>query len=273
MNIAFYLEESVVLRAIICASLLVIATAPIGIFLILRRMSLSGDSLGHAVLPGASLGALFTGGASWGISFGAAIVGSLVFAIASKMQKYLKLQEDANFAIFYLSSLSLGILISDYSHDHEVLEKILFGNLFKIDNFTIILSLIAAIISITSMALIYKKLLLETLDPEFYQQAYNSDHIKHIFYVLFAIVSIVAFQAMGTLLALGIILLPAITSKYWINNIKQQIFIAALIGIFGAIIGILIAYLNNITPSAAIVITYITLILLSITTKRLINIK
>lgn len=241
-------------RALIAGLLLAIAAAPIGVFLVIRRMSLVGDALGHAVLPGATLGALLSGGATWAISLGAAITGSLLFGLAARLQNRLRLQEDAVFALFYLGSLSLGLIIANKGGDEVHLEEILFGHLMSLDNFALLLCALAAIISTIAIFFIYQPLLANSVDKNFLANSPKIKNAKVLFYIVLALVSVASFQALGTLLSVGLFIGPAICAKYWGKSVKGQIIASAIFGILAIIIGILISLAIKVSPSPIIVL-------------------
>ncbi|KAF0186138.1 MAG: ABC transporter [Hyphomonadaceae bacterium] len=244
-------------RALVSGLFLAIATAPIGVFLLVRRLALVGDALGHAVLPGATLGALLSGGASWGISFGAAITGSALFGFAASVQKRMKLQEDAVFALFYLGSLSLGLIIADIGGAQVDLEDILFGNILNLDNFTVFLSVFAGIISLGGMAYIYKPLLLSSIDKNFLENSPKIKNANGIFYVLLALVSVAAFQSLGTLLSVGIFIGPAICAKYWGGEIKRQMLTSVFFSIGAMILGLVFGRILEINPAPLVVLVLV----------------
>jgi len=256
--------------AMICGLFLAVATAPIGVFLLIRRLALVGDALGHAVLPGATLGALLSGGAGWAISLGAALTGSALFGMASRLQKRMKLHEDAIFALFYLGSLSLGLIIAETGQNQVDLEEILFGDILNLDSFAVYLSVFAGFISLAALWLIYKPLLLSSIDKQFLENSPRIKNANTIFFVILALVSVATFQALGTLLSVGIFIGPAICAKYWGGDIKKQMFISVFFSLFAIFAGLIAGKLLSLNPSPLIVLT---LVFLSIGSAFLNNTK
>ncbi len=244
-------------RAIFVGLCLMISAAPIGVFLVLRRMSLAGDALGHSILPGATIGALLSHSASWAISLGAAITGSLLFSIASRLPKILKLSEDTIFACFYLGALSLGFMIANLGENHVHLEDILFGDLKNISDFSVYLAFFVMIISSFIMRKIYSPLLFDTIEPDAFSYQKKTNQARATFYVIVTLLLVSAFQTMGTLLAIGIIITPAISAKFWAKSVKKQIFVSGLIGIIAIIFGIFINYVTNIQATGLIVFSLV----------------
>lgn len=244
------LLDETLLRNAIASLALVIAAAPIGRFLVLRRMSLVGDAIGHSLLPGAVLGAMVSNSQSWAIAIGAAVSGALLFAIASRLPKILKLGEDTVFAIFYLSALSIGVLLAAKSNGEIHIEEMLFGNANNTNWFICGFAVCISIISLVAIKLIYRPLLLETIEPNNPIYEKSTLMARSIFYVLLTLLIVAAFQIFGALLAIGIIVLPAIASGFWSNKLISQIFIAAIIGIVTMLFGNLIFKFSGLNQSA-----------------------
>lgn len=260
--------DEILIRNLVSSVALVIAAAPIGRFLILRRMSLVGDAIGHSLLPGAVLGAILSHSQPWAISLGAAISGAFLFALASKMPKLLRLKEDTVFAIFYLAALSIGVLLAN-SHGGEIhLEDLLFGDMEKADTSVTIFSISVAAVCIFGMKLIFNPLLLDTIEPE--NSVYESKTIvpRMAFYVFVTILIVGAFQTMGALLAIGSILLPSIAAGYFSQKLKMQIILAAVIGVFAIFLGTMMNLLFGLHQSATVILILVALTFISAFTTR-----
>ncbi len=153
-------------RALVACLCLALGAAPIGTFLSMRRMSLMGDALSHAVLPGAAIGYLVAGSLSLtAMGIGGLIAGLSVALLAGAVSRMTVLQEDASFASFYLISLAVGVLIVSLRGSNIDLLHVLFGTILAID--TDALVLIGTITSLTLMtlALLYRPLVIDCFDP------------------------------------------------------------------------------------------------------------
>ncbi len=126
-----FLEFSFMRRALVGCLALALGCGPVGTLLILRRMSLMGDALSHAVLPGAAIGFLVAGLSLVSMSIGGAIAGLAVALLSGLVTRVTALREDASFAAFYLASLALGVLIvSTYGSSIDLL-NVLFGSILS----------------------------------------------------------------------------------------------------------------------------------------------
>ena len=121
-------------RALTACTALSVGGAPLGVFLVLRRMALVGDAMSHAILPGASLAFLFFGLSLWPMTLGGLLAGLLVALAAGIVTRFTQLKEDASFTGAYLLSLALGVLVISIKGSTIDLMHVLFGNVLAVDN-------------------------------------------------------------------------------------------------------------------------------------------
>ena len=145
-------------RALVACAALSIGCGPIGVLLVLRRMSLIGDSMSHAVLPGAAIGFVISGLSLVSMSIGGFVAGLLVALLSGVVARVTQLREDASFAAFYLISLALGVLIVSTRGSNVDLMHVLFGTILAVDDRSLILVSAIATVSIAVLAVIYRPL-------------------------------------------------------------------------------------------------------------------
>lgn len=251
-------------NALVSCLSLGLGAGPVGVLLVLRRMSLMGDALSHAVLPGAALGYILAGLSLPALSFGGFIAGLIVALLAGIVSRLTHLKEDASFAGFFLISLALGVLIISLRNSSVDLMNILFGSALAVDNASLIL--IASITSITlvTLAIIYRPLVVECFDPSFFRLVHGHGPFYHIIFLVLVVMNLVAgFQSMGTLLSLGIMMLPATSSRFWTAHIWPMFIISVLISIISGYFGLLISYHLNFPSGPCIVLTAGTIYIIS----------
>ncbi|MRN38664.1 metal ABC transporter permease [Neisseria sp. CCUG17229] len=240
------------LASIFCLAL---SAAPVGVFLVMRRMSLVGDALGHAVLPGAAIGYMFAGLSLPAMSIGGFVAGLLMALLAGLVSRFTTLKEDANFAAFYLTSLAIGVVLVSKNGDSVDLLHLLFGSVLAVD--VAALTLIAAAASITALALavIYRPLVLESIDPLFLKAVNGKGGFWHVLFLVLVVMNMVAgFQALGTLMSVGLMMLPAITARLWAKSMGMMISMAALIALLCGFAGLLFSYHIEIPSGPAIIL-------------------
>ncbi len=243
-------------RALAACITMAASAAPLGVFLVLRRMALVGDAVSHAILPGAALAFLFAGVALWPMTIGGLVAGLLMALIAGVITRITTLKEDASFTAAYLTSLAIGVMIISLKGSAIDLLHILFGNVLAVDNDSLKLVNSIATFSLLTLAIIYRPLIMECFDPGFLKVQQGRGAMYHQLFLVLVILNLVAsFQALGTLMAVGIMVLPAIATKFWTKNIDIAIALSIVFGILSATIGLLLSYHFSLPSGPAIVLT------------------
>jgi len=253
--IAPFTEFEFMRRALVGVLALALAGGPLGVFLMLRRMSLVGDAMAHAILPGAAVGLLVSGLNLFAMTAGGLIAGIVVAVAAGLVARATELKEDASLATFYLVSLALGVMIISLKGTNLDLLHLLFGNVLALDDQTLLL--IAAITSVTLviLALIYRPLVLECVDPGFLRSVSNAGAPAHLAFLVLVVMNLVGgFQALGTLLAVGIMMLPAATGRFWTRDITMMILIAVGCGAIAGYAGLLLSFYTSVASGPAIIL-------------------
>lgn len=244
-------------RALIACVCLGLGSGPIGVFLMLRRMSLMGDAMSHAVLPGAAIGYLIAGSLSLtAMGLGGLIAGLSVALLSGLVSRVTVLQEDASFASFYLTSLALGVLIVSLRGSNIDLLHVLFGTILAID--APALYQIGAITTATLLALavIYRPLVMECFDPGFLRAVGGRGPLYHFLFLLLVVLNLVAsFQALGTLMAVGLMMLPAAVAQLWSRSLPAMMMIATGTAMVSGYVGLIASYHLEFASGPTIIIT------------------
>jgi zinc/manganese transport system permease protein len=230
-------------RALVGTLAQALGAGPVGVFLMLRRMSLVGDAMAHAILPGAALGYL-VGGLSLGwMTAGGMAAGFAVALGAGAVARLTMLREDASLAAFYLVSLALGVTLVSLKGSNVDLLHVLFGTVLALDDAALVLLQRITTITLLALALIYRPLVLECVDPGFLRSVSGAGGVTHLAFLALVVLNLVGgFHALGTLLAVGLMMLPAIAARFWTQDITMLIVLATLIGIGSGIAGLLISF-------------------------------
>jgi zinc/manganese transport system permease protein len=244
-------------RALIACLCLGLGSGPIGVFLMLRRMSLMGDAMSHAVLPGAAIGYLVAGSLSLtAMGIGGLVAGLSVALLSGLVSRTTVLQEDASFASFYLTSLALGVLIVSLRGSNIDLLHVLFGTILAID--APALYQIGAITTVTLvvLAIIYRPLVMECFDPGFLRAVGGRGPLYHFLFLLMVVLNLVAsFQALGTLMAVGLMMLPAAIAQLWSRSLPRMMVIATISAVASGYIGLIASYQLEFASGPTIIIT------------------
>ncbi|MGI8853169.1 MAG: metal ABC transporter permease [Methyloceanibacter sp.] len=250
-----FAEFAFMRRALIGCLALSLSAPPIGVFLVLRRMSLMGDVMGHAILPGAAIGFLLAGLSLFAMSLGAFASGLAVALAAGLVARTTILREDASLAGFYLVSLALGVLIVSMRGSNVDLLHVLFGTVLALDDAAILLLAAIATVSLATLAVIYRPLVLECFDPQFLRSVSNLSSPTHLIFLVLVVLNLVAgFQALGTLMAVGIMLLPAVAARFWAADVSGMILVAMAGAFAASVAGLLLSYYANLPTGPAIIL-------------------
>ena len=230
-------------RALVACLALSLGAAPIGVLVVLRRMSLMGDALSHSILPGVALGFLFSGLSIPLMSLGGFVSALIVALLAGVVSRTTILKEDASLVGFYLISLALGSLIVSVKGNNIDLVHILFGNVLAIDKTALILVSVISSVILLVTAWIYRPLMIECFDPNFMRSLRGRGHLyEGLFIVMIVLCMVAAFQTMGTLMALGLVMLPAIIARFWAQEILSLFVTALIAAMVSRYIGLLLSF-------------------------------
>ncbi|HEY8579716.1 MAG TPA: metal ABC transporter permease [Beijerinckiaceae bacterium] len=253
--IAPFMEFEFMRRALVGACALAVAGAPLGVFLLLRRMSLTGDAMAHAILPGAAVGYLVAGLSLPAMTIGGLAAGLSVALLAGLVTRVTALREDASLAGFYLISLALGVTILSLRGSSVDLLHVLFGNVLALDSATLLLLASVASVTLLLLAVFYRPLALETLDPNFLASVSRAGAPAQFLFLGLVVLNLVAgFHALGTLLAVGVMILPAASARLWSADITRMTLIAAGVGVASSVAGLLISYHQDLPPGPVIIL-------------------
>jgi zinc/manganese transport system permease protein len=242
-------------RALVGVVGLALGAAPVGVLLMLRRMSLMGDAMAHAILPGAAIGYLVAGLSLFALTMGGLIAGFVVALVAGGVARATELKEDASLAALFLVSLALGVVIVSARGNSVDLLHFLFGNVLALDNETLILIAVVATVSLLTLALIWRPLVLESVDAAFLRSVSRSGGLAHIsFLALVALNLVGGFQALGTLLAVGLMILPAVISRFWYSDLTAMTMNAVATAIVSGYCGLLMSYHAGLPAGPAIIL-------------------
>lgn len=251
-----FVEFAFMRRALVGCLALSMGAPPIGVFLMLRRMSLMGDAMSHAILPGAATGYLIAGLSLFAMTAGGLVAGIAVALLAGLVTRATVLREDASLAAFYLLSLAAGVLIVSVRGSAIDLLHVLFGTVLALDDAALILIGAIATISMIVLAVIYRPLVLECLDPMFLRSVSRTSSPTHFLFLALVVLNLVGgFHALGTLMAVGIMLLPAITARFWVEDVSKLIIIAVVSAFGASASGLLLSYYGNLPTGPAIILT------------------
>jgi zinc/manganese transport system permease protein len=255
LMISPFAEFEFMRRALVGVFALAIGAGPVGVLLMLRRMSLMGDAMAHAILPGAAIGYLVSGLNLFAMTTGGLIAGLAVALLAGGVARATKIKEDASLAALFLVSLALGVIIVSLRGNSVDLLHFLFGSVLALDNDALMLIAAIATVSLMTLAAIWRPVVLESVDPGFARSVSGAGGPAHIVFLALVALNLVGgFQALGTLLAVGVMIFPAVISRFWSRDLTAMILIAVAAGILSGYCGLLLSFHAGLPAGPAIVL-------------------
>lgn len=243
-------------RAIVACCALSISITPVGVFLILKRMSLIGDALSHSILPGIAIGYFYSGASYTFINISGFLSGIIVAILSIWVSEKTSLQKDSSFSGLCLGSLAFGTILISLSSSNSNLLNLLFGSILSLNISNVYYIGIISTITLISLALLYRALIIEAFDPDFLK-GYNMSLSKYIqiFFLLIVVLNLIAsFQITGTLMSIGLMILPGLTAYFWVKNLTSILILSIFIAILCSCIGLLGAFYTTLPAGPIIVL-------------------
>ena len=242
-------------RALAGCLVLSLAAAPLGVFLMLRRLSLTGDAMAHAILPGVAAGYLLAGLNLWAMTAGGLAAGLAIALLASAVTRLTPLREDASLATLYLVSLALGVILISARGSAVDVMHLLFGSVLAIDDTALVFIGIVASLTVVAFAVMWRPLVLECVDPGFLKAVGGHGALVHVLFMLVMVLNLIAgFQALGTLLSVGLMMLPAASARFWTRSLGAMTALAMAFAAAASAIGLAASFAANLPSGPAIIV-------------------
>jgi len=242
-------------RAFVATTVLSASVAPVGAFLVLRRLSLAGEAMAHAITPGIVVGFVTAGLSVMSLLVGGLIAGVGVAILTAYLARKTILRNDASLASLYLIALAVGIFILSAAGSAVPLKSFLFGSILGIDDASMILVGAVATVTLVSFAILLRPLIVSTLDPVFFEaQSRRPWLVDQGFMLLLVLNLLAAFKTLGTLMAVGLMILPATAARYWASTITGQLGLGFLFALASCWIGLTLSYVFPETPSGPAIV-------------------
>lgn len=250
-----FAEFAFLQRALLGGVVLACSAGPLGVFLMLRRMSLIGDAISHGVLPGAALAFWFFGLSLPALTFGGLVAGLGMAGLAAWITRRTGLREDASLAAIYPISLAGGVLLLGLAGRRIDLLHLLFGSALAVDGETLRSMLTVAGTSLALLALIYRPLLWDSFDPVFLRGVSRFGAPAYALFLALVVLNLVTgFHAIGALMVVGLMMLPAAAARFWSRRLPVLLLTAAGIGGSCVWLGLLLSFHANLPSGPCIVL-------------------
>ncbi len=259
MDLWQIIQEPWALRALIASTMVGLTCGTLGTFIVLRNMSLVGDALSHAILPGVVVAFVIFGYNTLGFFFGSIAAGLLFAVVITWIQQNIKTKNDAAIGIVFTAMFSIGVIgISSISRTgvHLDLKDFLFGNVLGVSNEDLVMSGVVMMMVILSIIILYRYLFASTFQPTI--AATMGIPVKFIHYYLMLILSfavVAAMQTVGVILVVALLITPASTALLLTNKLRRVLLLSAIIGFLSSLSGLFLSILFEMPPGPAIAVT------------------
>lgn len=249
--------DAIALKSAVAGALaLAFGGAPLGVLLIARRVSLIGDALSHALLPGVAIAYLTIGPEPGALTAGALIAALIVAGLSTILARTRRLPEDASLAVFYLTALALGIILIGPNVDAESVHELLFGAPDALDRQGLLLAAVAATATLMAMAFFIRGFIAETADPNFMRAVGADGKWLHLLLMALVALNLVAgFRAFGALMTVGQMIVPAAAARFWARTYVNQAGLAIALSAAASAFGLVFAPRLGAEPGALMTLT------------------
>ncbi len=238
-------------KALFTAIIVGIISGVLGSFIILRGMSLMGDAISHAVLPGVAISYML------GISYfyGAVVFGLLTAFGIGFITQNSRIKNDTSIGIVFSAFFAVGIILIGKANTSTDLTSILFGNVLAVRDSDMWITLGVGIFVLLMIVLFFKEFLVSTFDPTLAASFGPSNKLIHYgLMVLLTLVTVASLQTVGIILVVAMLITPAATAYLLTNRLSHMIIISSILGAVSAVIGLYISFIYNWPSGAAIVL-------------------
>lgn len=242
-------------RAFVATAVLSASVTPVGAFLVLRRLSLAGEAMAHAITPGVVIGFVVAGLSVMSLLIGGLIAGVGVAILTAVLARKTILRNDASLASLYLIALAVGIFILSAAGSAVPLKSFLFGSILGIDDGSMLLVAGVATVTLVAFSVLLRPLIISTLDPVFFEaQSRRPWVVEQGFMLLLVLNLLAAFKTLGTLMAVGLMILPATAARYWASTITMQLGLGFAFSLASCWLGLTLSYVFAETPSGPAIV-------------------
>ncbi|HGH0891110.1 metal ABC transporter permease [Staphylococcus pseudintermedius] len=255
-------------RAMLTAILVGVVCGVVGCLIILRGLSLMGDAMSHAVLPGVALSFLM----NIPMFIGAMVTGMLSSIMIGYISEASKTKKDAAIGITFTTFLALGIVLISVIHSATDLYHILFGNILAITQYAFHTTLAVSIVVLSLILILYRPLKMSTFDPIFSRMSgLNTTMIHYFVMLLLALVIVASVQTVGVILVVALLITPASTAFLFTKKLSTMMIVSSIFSVISSTLGIYMSFKLNLPSGAVIVLISAVLYGLTFGIIKLIN--
>ncbi|WP_283247361.1 metal ABC transporter permease [Vreelandella boliviensis] len=238
-------------RALLTSVLVGAICGILSCYVVLKRWSLLGDAISHAVLPGVAIAYLL----GWPFFVGAFITGALTSVGIGAIERHTRIKSDAAMGLMFTSAFALGIVIISKIASSTHLMHILFGNVLGVKQSALLLTLVASVIALLVVWLAYRPLLLYAFDPLQAQAlGFNTSVIHYGLILLLTLTIVASLETVGIILVVAMLITPGATAHLLTDRFKTMMLISVGVGVSSAVIGLWLSVVLDVASGGTIVL-------------------
>lgn len=238
-------------RALLTSVLVGAICGILSCYVVLKRWSLLGDAISHAVLPGVAIAYLL----GWPFFVGAFITGALTSVGIGAIERHTRIKSDAAMGLMFTSAFALGIVIISKIASSTHLMHILFGNVLGVKQSALLLTLVASVIALFVVWLAYRPLLLYAFDPLQAQAlGFNTSVIHYGLILLLTLTIVASLETVGIILVVAMLITPGATAHLLTDRFKTMMLISVGVGVSSAVIGLWLSVVLDVASGGTIVL-------------------
>ncbi|GAB3810746.1 zinc ABC transporter permease AztB [Tessaracoccus terricola] len=249
------------LNALLGGAVVAVVCAVVGTWVVIRGMAFLGEALGHGMLPGVALATVL----GWPVVVGGAVSAVLMSALVGTVQRRGRVSYDTSIGLLFVAMLSAGVIIVSHSRSFATdATALLFGELLALSSVDLASLAVAAAVTVALAAVFHRGFVAAAFDPRVAQTLGLRPQVAQFVLVGLVTLAVVsAFQAVGTLLVVGLLLAPAVAAGPWTRSIPTRMVVATGFGIAAVLVGLLVSWHVGSAAGASITATAILLAMAS----------
>src|ERR1700726_4193236 len=258
MNVDWFLrplQEPQIQRALFGAVLIGFTNGILSVFIVIRRLSLMADAISHSLLPGLAIALILFGAAPSSLFVGAIVAAALVAFGTQIISNSSRIKEDTALGLLFACAFSLGLVLISLSSVRVNVSDYLFGNILGLGDADLWIIYLISLIALPTLVALERPLLLTTFEPSVASsQGVPVNKVKYLLMGLLVLAMISSLQAVGVILALGMLIAPAATIYLLSDSLATMFWAGGILGSVGSCTGLLISYWLNLPSGPCIVL-------------------
>jgi zinc/manganese transport system permease protein len=244
-------------RAAIGGSLVAVLCGVVGTWVVIRSMAFLGEALAHGMLPGVALATV----AGFPVLLGAAISATVMSLAISVLQRRGRLSYDTSIGLLFVAMLALGVIVISHSGSFATdATAILFGDILAISDGDVRFLAVAAVVTLVAAVLAHRPLLALAFDARVAAVLGLRPVLAQALLVgLVTLAVVVSYQAVGSLLVVGLLVAPAVAAAQWTQRIPTTMALASALGVAAVVVGLLVSWFAATAAGSSIAMTAIVL--------------